>query len=121
MTITYEQVLSELETIVSEQPDFVYRRVNTEADPYDSDCWYVHSVDGKLVPGCIIGHWLIRFHKVDPGNLHDNFEALYAGYVVPKLVPDITTAAVELLIRVQHNQDCGRTWRESLNRATARS
>lgn len=112
--------------------DYVYvNPKGLKAGTYDDDmsmvanCYYLHDVDGKNVPGCIVGHvaklvgvsdgilrmeenntsdaLIDRIHVSETDNGHQRFK--FDG------------AATALLRAAQSAQDAGKTWGQALAQA----
>lgn len=80
MTTTFATTVQQLQTIVDERPRHVYRPVAA-----DRLCRYADDLPGVgLVPGCLLGHWLHRFHKIDLSHL-----AMCTGYNIERVLPDM--------------------------------
>lgn len=136
--VTFEQAFGEFAEIAVEAPvGFTYERLATEA------CLYVHGgfagplaataagfsggVAPPLEPGCIVAHWLHRFHGVPLATLaplegksgtHVLVRLLAAGVLPPDLLNDPSSAQLlKFLQVVQGHQDAGRTWSNALEAA----
>ena len=80
MITTFEDTVRQLQIIVDERPRHVYR-----PPAVDRMCRYADDLPGVgLVPGCLLGHWLHRFHRIDLGRL-----ALATGYNIERILPDL--------------------------------
>lgn len=128
--ITYGQVLAELETLVREVGnDYRYQPPSDSMHPNRPMCYYVHDAGGgSLTPGCIVGTWAHRFHRVALETLQE-FEGKSAQGLLLSLrdrgILSVDPHGVFLLLAVQKAQDGWdggqpvRTWRESLTQARA--
>lgn len=119
----YATISNALEEIVNEYgADYVYER--PEKDEYGTttgSCLYVHHLkDGRYVPGCIIGHLLVRLGEISmesfPGTRANGLTvtAFLNGYSRENLREEFTVKARTLMTRVQEQQDAGDTWGKSL-------
>lgn len=112
MITTFETTVQQLQAIVDERPRHAYR-------PPASDrmCRYADDLPGVgLVPGCLLGHWLHRFHRIDLNRL-----AEATGYNIERLLPDLIYEGrideaddrirlVRFLGLLQEAQDAGVPW-----------
>lgn len=121
--ITFEGTVQQLQTIVDEQPGYVYRPVGD-----DRMCRYADTLPGVgLVPGCLLGHWLHRFHRIPLEHL----AAQDLGYNIERVLPNMIHAGwvdecddrirlVRFLGFLQELQDAGTPWGQALREALAR-
>lgn len=123
---TLERVIDEFTQIVDAMPaGYVY----SPPPGTSGGCLYVHggSAGNPLEPGCIIAHWLHRFHQV-PLDALAHVEGLAApnmlvrllatGVLPFDLLDDLSGAQVlKFLQALQSFQDRGRTWRDALEAA----
>ena len=119
MTTTFATTVRQLQTIVDERPTHVYRPAAV-----DRMCRYADDLPGVgLVPGCLLGHWLHRFHKIDL-----NYLAGCTGYNIERVLPDMIydgrideaddrIRLVRFLGILQEMQDSEVPWRRALQQA----
>jgi len=106
----YEQVRDEFKQLVDENPDFVYR------PPNGSDCLYVHVDGDNMTPGCIVGHWLHRFHGIPLYRLR-GIEGNGAALGASTLGVWLSSKACSFLVGLQARQDSGIPWRMTFDMA----
>ena len=116
-TLTLDLTNRLLDEIVAEfGEDHVY--VNPvdpgQVFPPGTTCLYVHKVDGKQEPGCIVAQVLHKFGV--PLATLMNYEGSAASDVVPEVLPVEKKAGI-LLDRVQSRQDGGEPWGEAVRGA----
>ena len=103
-----EQALEALREVVQEKGlDYKY------VSPGKGVCAYVHEIDGGNVPGCLIGHVMLRQGWASEAVLLESNEET-VNALVEKNDLDFSTAAVELLREAQAVQDEFQTWGEAL-------
>jgi hypothetical protein len=122
-TLDMETVVRLTEEAVAERgADFVYNR----AEDGMASCQYVPSTDprwretdfpasGSAVTGCLVGAVLDK-----AGLLSDDIacSALPIDMLIGQgLLGDVSTEVKLFLVRLQGNQDCGKTWGKSLTGA----
>lgn len=122
------EVLSTLETVVGEKPDYVYTDNLGRSADVDSGvtCKYVHTDPhtGERTPGCVVGHVLYRL-GVDLDTLGSaacegrRAELIVRQFVRNPWATDDVSETLRLLGRVQYAQDCGKPWGEALADAKA--
>lgn len=114
--ITFEDTVAQLQAIVKERPGHSYRPSGA-----DRICRYADNHPGAgLVPGCLLGQWLHRFHRI-------GLEELYSltGYNIERVLPDLIFEGkieepddrlrlIRFLGLVQELQDNGVPWGQSL-------
>lgn len=120
--LPYDQVRKELEELIADHPGFVYYRPSVEERPPFAnrgvECLYVHrNPEGVLVPGCIIGHWVIRYRGVEPLRLIDDAEGTSVGDALDALGIAVDAEGRQLLDKVQTHQDEGMAWDVALDQA----
>lgn len=82
MTTTFAETVRQLQSIVDEQPSYSYRPVGD-----DRMCRYADELPGVgLVPGCLLGHWLHRYHHID---LERMVGPGFTGYNIERVLPDL--------------------------------
>jgi hypothetical protein len=121
---TYAELLGQLQTIVDERPGYVYRPVGD-----DRMCRYADDLPGVgLVPGCLLGHWLHRFHHID---LERMAGPTFTGYNIERVLPDLIydgwidefedrIRMTRFLGFLQELQDAGTPWGQALREAQRR-
>lgn len=118
--INYARALELVDQAISAKgEDYVY--TNDQGQRADSasfiKCSNWHEVNGKMVPGCIVGDALHRGGV----KLTQMNKSMSAGDLVVALYGDeiahVTDRAMAFLSRIQNAQDTGSTWGEA--RATA--
>lgn len=108
-TLTLDLTNRLLDEIVAEfGEDHVY------GNPVGTTCLYVHKVDGKQEPGCIVAQVLHKFGV--PLATLMNYEGSAASDVVPEVLPVEKKAGI-LLDWVQSRQDGGEPWGEAVRGA----
>lgn len=124
-SITYDDAVTTLRTIADSRPDFIY---NASDDGELGSCVYFR--DGQ--PSCILGQLLAR-HGVTPDELttYVPVSGEYVGMagangtVIRRLVDwgvvEVDSQrTLDLLIKVQRNQDRGSAWLAAVESAVAR-
>lgn len=122
--ITFNETVSQLQMIVDERPDHVYRAVGPQ-----QECRYADDLPGVgLVPGCLLGHWLHRFHRIPLEYLAGDRGI---GYNIERVLPDLIydgwideaddrIRLVRFLGILQELQDAATPWGHALDQALAK-
>jgi hypothetical protein len=117
LTITLDDVVTEIRTLASEQPDFVYHNEAGKVGP-GVTCNYRHNRMGDPnhngTAGCIVGQALDRLGYVVPGKYEGSsaLEVLAAG-----LDLNVDNRAAAWIVEVQQHQDKGEAWGEAVRHA----
>ena len=113
-TLTLDLTNRLLDEVVAEfGEDHVYVKP-VDPEQVSPDCLYVHEVDGKQEPGCIVAQVLHKFGV--PLDKLVFFEGVASFAAVHKIV-SIEKKADILLDRVQSRQDLGEPWGEAVRGA----
>lgn len=122
--IDYDQTLRELEMIVADAPPCYVYSGPAGWQPGDM-CSYVHEdADGRLSPGCIVGHWLHRFRGIDLDVLrfHEGRGAMRLTTLLTEsgdLAESVHVDAGYFLLKVQLAQDSGLPWADAVHDAAS--
>lgn len=120
--ITAQEALVALEAVVAEMgADYIYRPPGV-ADG-DGRCFMVHVLDGEAVPGCLIGHVLIKhfgwpigfFRAMNNGVSVSSFSS--GIQQVPVGVKPLSEGAAYVLGAAQRGQDTFAPWGDALMKA----
>jgi hypothetical protein len=101
--------------------DFNYRQHFNLGQPDEGgtvDCKYVHTFDGEMVPGCIIG-MMLHLAGVDLDDLVEQ-EGQSAWDAVPVFMHFADPSIRAAFDKAQAKQDTGGSWGEALEAARAR-
>lgn len=120
--ITFAETVTQLHAIADERSDYIYRPSGA-----DRMCRYADLLPGVgLVPGCLLGHWLHRFHRIDLNRL-SGFTGYNIERVLPDLIhfglvdePDDRLRMVRFLGLLQELQDAEVPWGRALREALAK-
>lgn len=127
--LTFEQVRAEFEVLANERPLYVYKR---EVPLLDRNCFYFETphVCGLTAPGCIVGHWMARFHR--DWVKHLNFNGTLNGAGALSLFQAARGAGLanffslvdyqksqDFILRLQSQQDSGEQWGAAYKQAVA--
>lgn len=108
-TVTDEEGLALLESIVAERPDYVYQ------SPSGTSCFYVDPTNER--PSCLVGHWM---HRLDvPLTDMLPYEQESASALVGSRF-NTSDYLATLLDEVQGLQDSGHPWGVALSTARER-
>lgn len=111
------ELIQTIRDVAAERPDYVYEAPEHQ-EIVGELCFYVHTDPETGDPtecGCIIGHALNRLGI--PLSLLARCEGKVAQIVLSFLFPELGTRALSFALRVQNNQDIGRTWSQSVEDA----
>lgn len=129
--VSYEETKSDVADIIREmggETSYVKLKIRDGVDEPGS-CFNVHErEDGTVVPGCIVGQYVVKKLGVDPIDIRDgdgvSGNALkstdsedLANWLVADRAIHLDDESREFLFKIQASQDSGKTWQESFERA----
>lgn len=108
MSLSDEALVGAVRQLAAESPDYVYVNQKGVEAGNGASCFYVHTKDGELVGGCLIGQAAIRVGVpiADVAEWDDD-DSAGADTVLPDSISD---GVRDWATRVQKLQDVGNTW-----------
>ncbi len=132
--VSYEETKSDVADIIREMGGSTFYFELKERDGVDDpgSCFNVHErEDGTVVPGCIVGQYVVKKLGIDPIDIRDGkgvwgneLKGADASDMIRWMAANrnihLDDESLEFLSELQFKQDSGLTWQRSFERAVRR-